>query len=775
MKNKQLKILKDNVWVEIDLLENNPIRYNKVINKISDFESRSLSHTNTFSIELTYNNRQAFGINVFNVQEMSLNLNIKYVAKYFINNTLSQKGFVVINNMDGDILNLNLIDEPLDLFDKWGDISFKDFLQSSVLQYPSDYQSSIDELRNYTLSKTALVPFTNEVGSRGYHLGLFPNNLNTIGNDFQLDSDGLRLDNQFNPYQSRPIFNAKAFLDLITETYGYTPIYNETVNWEEFESTYIISPNANSGEEGGSAFNQEQRSFSRKTNFHFSSYNNVTELFTVQVGFTFQSSVGISPNSLTNFPPNPPGVDVQGNNWFSENRIYSPNISGGNSGLIRFLGECNSTIIPHVPQAFVVYKDTSVTNGYVIESALINSNSSTFNLIDFTIDKSQFDSPSSADAGELIGVYVNNTVSNTVAQNLVNMYAVEQFLTEGEVSFDKNKQFLPTNVDLTYAAPKENLKDLLKGLLQWRSVLIDVKESTKEVMFFSYEFYKNQKRDGNYYNWSEYFLKFSEPKYNTNYGNKYAKKNRISLKSPYSTNYYDEEILSQGDLSRLKDFSKNEVSLYKDIETVFAIGNSVTPYYEYQSKGLGLVKHDGTIGDLTQSRADGSMGLTISNLPAIKNTVNYETSKSNKNWYELIGNSIKVEAEFLLPINVFKNIDLTYPVYINDLNGFYIIEEVEEYSDEETPVNVKLIKLPDVESSSDNGTESIDYSAIVIEPNPVIFDLYWKISANFTFNNWTGTSATLEMIKTDENGVPLGSGNISEIIPQSNIDNNNFI
>ena len=82
-------------------------------------------------------------------------------------------------------------------------------------------------------------------------------------------------------------------------------------------------------------------------------------------------------------------------------------------------------------------------------------------------------------------------------------------------------------------------------------------------------------------------------------------------------------------------------------------------------------------------------------MPAIKNVVEDQLASSTNDWYTLIDKSIRAKAKFLLPLSVFKKIDLTYPVFINDLNGFYIIEEIEQYVSGEQEVVINLIKLPD--------------------------------------------------------------------------------
>jgi hypothetical protein len=62
-------------------------------------------------------------------------------------------------------------------------------------------------------------------------------------------------------------------------------------------------------------------------------------------------------------------------------------------------------------------------------------------------------------------------------------------------------------------------------------------------------------------------------------------------------------------------------------------------------------------------------------------------------WYDIVDRAVRAQATFLIPLNIIKNLDLSRPIYIRKLGGFYIIEEVEEYTDAQTTVRVKLIKL----------------------------------------------------------------------------------
>ena len=80
-------------------------------------------------------------------------------------------------------------------------------------------------------------------------------------------------------------------------------------------------------------------------------------------------------------------------------------------------------------------------------------------------------------------------------------------------------------------------------------------------------------------------------------------------------------------------------------------------------------------------------------LPLIAN-VNYATLPQGvEEWYNLIDKAVRVKAKFLLPIRTIKNLDLSKPIYVGELGGFYIIEEISEYTGPSNEVTVKLIRL----------------------------------------------------------------------------------
>ena len=253
----RVEILKGTEWVELYLGEEKVIKYNVVINRVGTINSREIKHSNTFAIPYVSQNIQALDINKFNPIDMASALNVKYKAKYYVREKLLQIGYIVVNNTESGVININFIDEALGIIEKWGATTYKDLITSGNPSIPSDYATNIAALRNWSLTHSGIVPATTSVGSRGNKLTLFPNNLNAIGEKFQILNSGVRLITGFNPYQSRPIWNTKAFFDLVTESFGYTPHYDPSVDWDRLKRTYLIESKLDSSSNSDQPYSSE--------------------------------------------------------------------------------------------------------------------------------------------------------------------------------------------------------------------------------------------------------------------------------------------------------------------------------------------------------------------------------------------------------------------------------------------------------------------------------------------------------------------------------------
>ncbi len=881
MENTRLEILKDGVYVPLKLRDNQPIRYNSVINKIGKVDVREISHSNTFSIPYISQNIDALTLNDFNVHELAVSLNKKYDAKYYKEGILLQVGYIVVNGSDGDSIKLNFIDGALELTQVWGSTKYIDLLRSGNPSIPADYQTAIAEMRDYELLNDAVAPHLSDIPNEDYPISLFPNSLNCIGDKFQKYYDGARPLDAFNPYQSRPIFNAYAFMNIICEAYNYTPIFNDSIDWDIIKKTYMVADGLNKSEQDISGIQTTEHDTIDTTEPHYSSTNAFGNVYVYQASMEFPSDVGIAPNSVDNFPSAPLGVELPAPSFFSKRSLFVPDItetvgeirfranffssyintelvndgdfsdpanwattgsatanSSGNfpnttnssiaqnfaiggagdfyqleyeivstnngqlsvsgafstttipsdfTGVARvslqgsggtltfnnngsFVGEINNISIKKVYHPiFAVWKNSTSGLAPIIDLVPTSENNNSFLFLDSTVDKNYFDeTPTQADPDGFIGMYILVDQDSLLSDQgvMTNMRVTETISPPGYISYDPDSnEFLQENIDLTYAAPKKNITTLLTGLMHKEGMLMNIDHTNKEVEFFSYSYYKTQANSGEYYDWTKYLQEYVNPNFNTQYGQQYAITNRLGLSSPYLGNTVDIVLGNQSSQSKYKDFKKNSVKNFKDVKKVdnVNIAGSV-PYVEYAVEGLSLVEHEGDLADLDNLDWDKNNYGTLSNLPYIQN-VNFTIVPAGVSWwYNLIDTAVRAKPTFLLPAEVASKLDLRKPIYVGQLGGFYILEELEGYEDSSTPVRAKLIKIPDIDATSlapVSSAQEINTFAFSVTPNSIVFETdvhYLMTSTQFENYDPRPTSATMYAVKLDgSGGTPTGT------------------
>lgn len=691
MIESRLEIFRDGEWRTLELDNKNSIKYNKVINRIGDINSREIGHSNTFTLPPTKVNLTSLNINVFNHKRLAKSLNAKYPARYFVEEQILQNGFLIINNTINNDIKVNFIDESLGIIDEWGSTTFKELLRSLSSNIPTDYVSAITEMKEYFIDKNNVLSPLSQVGSRGYNLALFPNNLNCIGDDFQVDVNGDRINNTFNPYQSRPVFNAKAIFDLAVEAYGFNPIYDESVNWANVEKTYVVSKDLskNYKEEASSSI---YSIISGDPDLILRSSISGGSTFDVESALIYPMVRSFVPNDISNWIDPDSGYS---NSYLGTNCVFKPDLNTSTLGSILFRVSSPNSIIPG--QVFACWENLNASGDVIFSNMAISDiENISMGVITFTVSKSQLNFAPSG-AGELIGVFATVLESgvSTASSEVSSVQVTEAFLPIDAISYDENGQYIDEAVDLTYAAPNESIKKLLKGLMQKDGILMNVDVKSKEITFFNYTKYQKNIKEGIFNDWSNYLRKYSDYKYNTNFGNSYGRINEIALTDAYSGNTAIIRLDNQDSDSKYKDKAENFVNIFKDVESVKIISNSQAPYLEYENQGLGLVEFNRIIGPLNQTNANNIIQGNISALPALSN-VNYINAPSGIiSWYSLVDLSVRATPKFLIPVDVIKNLDLSIPVYIEDLGGYYIIEEVAEYINSSTLVNVKLIKIID--------------------------------------------------------------------------------
>jgi len=770
----KIEILKGGIWLELELKKSSKVKYNVRINKIGETSNRQIGSTNTFSLPLVSSNIQILDINIYNQYTLAKALNRKYEARYSINDKLIKSGFLLINNTKNGNINVNFIDEALDIVSKWGSITYKELLEDETLPIESDYQTSISELRNYSMPVNTLLSHLPTLGSRGYNLCLFPNNINAIGESFQITSTDIREDDSFNPYQSRPIFNAMSLFDLACERYGYTGIFDSSVDWDSVKETYFISEENDKNDDGDSGESVTNTYPSIDSTTHFSRYSPtfLNKFVTSKYIMKFPTSNSVQPSSFSNWKDNQYIYDTSSSwsynpveFWRNSNTVFTPNLQAGNSGDIRFTADITLNSDPDGSNILVVayWMPTNQANDVISEGWGTESGVNQFPPeitsgvdfdLDITINKNLFNAvPAGADYLIGISLSADSFSTNGNVTTMKNMQVIESSLTGDVISFDKFDQYENNVVDFTYAASRKTLKTLMTSIMHKEGILMDINDTTKEIKFFTYDHYKTQVENGIFEIWDDYLLEYNSPRWETNYGNKYGKINEISLSEPFKGNSYLYELENQGELSRYQDKALDKLSNFKDVSQVFKVNNTLSPYTEYTSKGLGLVEFRGELdGLLAQVRAEGGVSPgKIADLPLIAN-VNYATIPDGvEAWYNLIDNAVRVNPQFLLPLDVIKNLDLSKPIYIGKLGGFYIIEEVSEYISSDKSVSVKLIKLvtelgvaPPVEPIG-----SITLSSVAFDGSPS------KITNTISFVGYTPTEATITGSQQGEFG-PTG-------------------
>lgn len=734
------------------------IKYNAVINKVGKVATREISHTNTFTLPHVHHNLQALGLNVFNPTELAKAMNAKYIAKYYVEDKLLKKGYLVINNTNGGLIKVNFIAESLSLTSQWGSISYQELLQDEVRQFPADYAAAIAELRDYDLDKNAVLTPLSEIGTRGYNLCLFPNNLNAIGDKFQIDQNEQRVTDTFNPYQSRPIWNAKSVFDLACEGFGYTADFDDSVDWDKVAETYIVNDKGDQSKKGLNGIQTSTYQTISSNSPYYSRFDALFNNFQTKALFNFSTVTSLRPNDIPGWVDptglavhNPFNSNITGP-WMSEQSVFTPNNAAGNVGEIHFIADHGQTALTNYEYSiFNIWSNATPGGDIVVDTVLFDSFGvnnpptefvvGTTYQVDLTIDKTYYDTiPTGADS--LIGIMVSFGTSFSGSNGgLYNMIVQEEWLPEGVVAFDDFGQFLPDSADLAYAAPRDSVKKVLSNLMHKEGILMDINDDTKVVKFFNYGEYEQQRVDGNFSDWSKYLLKYDSFMHNTDYGTNYAKLNKIGLSDPFIGNTFDLVLENQGSDSKYKDVANDFVSAFKDVENVRQINNTF-PYFEYTNQGVGLVEFTGIVTNtLTQTRADNTTQGTFNELAHVAN-VNYATIPDGVNlWYTLVDQAVRVDAKFLIPVDVMNSLDLSEPIYVEELGGFYIIEEIKEYINGTNAVTVKLIKLID-------DYRGLEEQATTFPPQINLTATDWNADGFIFFNNGISTNTSFNFYNT---------------------------
>jgi hypothetical protein len=748
----RVEIFKNDTWVEL-VLKEEKIKYNVLSNKIGNFEQRRISHSNTFALPYVSENIIALDINTLSPVLMAEALNKKFPARYFVKDKLLQKGFLVINNTIRGEINVNFIDEALVITDEWGRRTFKQLLHElganplsftkSVIS--TNFMNIINILKNYETDKTLQVQNAPSsicsgddpsIDGSEVYIARYPNLLNAIGDKFNLDSGGNRKLDGFNPFQSRPIFSIFGFLYIVCQAFGYRLRLDPSVDFELLRDTYLTGkstkegtpikdatvfsitptiPTTGPGYLGSTSFAGigQYRSF-------FFKYPNTTVTYD-----SIGRKTGVSsktPNEIGGYTPSPPPsmgpyrVKVEDINNTKCIVEIEPNFVGE----VQWTGAFSGIDVNFFAYRYAVARSIwKKPTGEVIEAPFTTQNNFVGEYEGFTItgDKSQLNNtPPGATifVGLLliIGIEQQGTWFNDPsAMNYLHFQ--EKVLLNDKVQFDSFGQYISNRTNLLDLAPDTSIKELLSNVLQQQGLLLTFEKDSEGVQniakLFTYGAYRNkvaEVRAGDitkYYDWSEYHQRYVPPLFNTDYGSMYGEVNEIGLSSPFPGNIgrvtISTNITSQGFQTKLIPLAKNETKGLRDVSQVKLIFNT-EPYYEYTLSEQGLVScsfNEFLGGVRKQYNAELAVStIDCAPLPKLSNVIYADTFLpiGIKEWYYLVDVAVKCEATFLLPILVLQTLDLSIPVFVESLGGFYIIEEIPEYTDNVTPVKVKLIKLP---------------------------------------------------------------------------------
>jgi hypothetical protein len=704
MDSTRLEILVEGVWRKLKLREFQSVSYNKLVNKIGNPTSREISHTNTFSLPYIEQNIKALEINRFNHNRLAIALNRRYECKYYIEEKILQEGFLIINNFLQDEIRVNFIDAALNIIEKWSNKSFRELILDDTLAIPADYKAAILEMQTYFLDKDLVAPFLSPVGARGYNLSLFPNNLNCIGEKFQQNIDGTREDDAFNSFQSRPIFNSKAVFDLACEAYGYTPIFDASVDWDSVASNYMVNSGLGESSKRDDSYVvqgiyiQPRRLENTRIVDAFDNGGTWTSI-TIVAGDPSQSTIG----SKALIPNNIPGWSSPIGSWSPGYKdlkcVFVPNLSEFTQGKIKYTIQVAPSSIVVSPYKIYSCWENATPLGpvlfreLVVQSIITSPNGD--NLAEFVVNKSEL-IIAPAGASSLIGVFGSlkeenpTTFTGTIT---IDETVLESFSSQDNISYDELGQYDSQSIDLTYAAPTKSIIELLKGLMNKDGILMEIDEEAKTVNFFNYNIYKNKVDAKDFEDWSDYLLKWNPFTYNTDYGNDYAKFNELGLMEPYLGNTNKVQIGNQGYDSKNKEFTTNYNATFKDVESVNNINNTTTPYIEFENKGLGLVTLTGFLGSLNQINTSKVSQGVINNLPELSN-INYSILPSGiESWYNIVDVAVRSSPTLLIPMPVIRDLKLSKPIYIGEMNGYWLVEEISEYKNSSEPVTAKLIRV----------------------------------------------------------------------------------
>lgn len=698
-------------WDELDLTDGNGVRYNSLVNLITKPSERKISHSNTLSLPLTSNNIKSLRLNLFNHLDLASKLNKKYRALVKSGEQTIRECYLVINNTHGDI-NVNLIDKSLDLLDLWGSTTFRQILTDDAIiaNMPTAYQDTIREMQDYYIEISNVLPQLSHISGLTVPLAEFPNSLNPIGDKFNIKSDKDRQsDTDFNSRQSRPVFNARSFLEASCYAFGYSPILDNDIDIVKLQDTYITPKSTQNPSIDESA--KTSISFSSNTGAQYEDlahpdFRREIMLYKRHDFPNDDDGKWITPNEVPNFVPSL-AFWGDASHWGDDACIYQPTLTQSTYGTIFYenaIFDANSD--KRRTRVFVkALYENALTGGPVVWKDVTHTPDRTnwvegvgLGDLSFTIEKEQLVSPPTG-GKKFIGIMVAVQADTWLDQFYSDIVAkqsdvIETYREWEGILYDEHLQYeLGTYPDLRLEAPDTFIKKLMSSILNNSGLLIDIDEESKKVTFYPYDRYETKFNNSDFVNISDYVIKGTRPRFDTNFGTQYGQINRFQLTSPYPGNTFDLKLTNQDVDSKLDILVTNTVKEFKDVSEVIRLTNR----YEFTNKDLGLVESARDSGgnlvnlSLTQADIDG-VSIGAISLPHINNYNYGVLPKGVTTWYSLINKGVRVTDEFIIPNDVYKGISLKDLFFVDKLGGAVIIEEIKEYKDQYTPVAISFIR-----------------------------------------------------------------------------------
>jgi len=740
MNGFEIKVVVSGGYEALELYSGSKVSYNSIMNKIGNLSTREISHSNTFSIPKTVTNNRILNLNEFNYDSLARGLNEKFRAQTLFDGVKIGDYYLVINKTDDKDIKINLLDKSYDLLDKWRSITFHEILTNSSYYtgFPQSYQDQLLSLKEYEWyldEGIAQIPSIN-----GTPICWFPNTVNQVGDSFNTEQpfggsaseeEGRRLEMGYlNPAQSRPIWNVYKFLEMVCLAFGYTISYGSEVNQTDLKQLGIVSPDANKS----STSTVEDRDFTIVNSSEILPIESYTFIEIVngedppdlryEYGCVYGSGVSglkiVTPSSLLTSIPDaetllgafdgffvsPDGVEA----WKTSGCMITPDVVAEDTELT-YEHDLDPRIGVTIQQnpgvgSEIGFKDTRF-------SLWKNASGNVAAVLRTTTDNLMGEmakAPSNFFQSDFIGVvqityyrwgYIDqsNYTQITPLPHLVN-YSVREQYSEviGDNINDVDEYVVDEGTtDLTFGAPRTKILELVSGILKYRGLILNINQEDETVLVTSYTDILNNGTLGNYIDLSDEFLPNLKSTFNTDFGKDFGKVLDIGLRTPFPGNKSPYDLpFTNGVELKYADSVEYLNSTYSDIIKLLQIRNpGFSEFLEVSADSLSLVKYISNITDRGIYNSDTSY-LTNPYMNSAYLSFSNTDSATLHSWLDLIAKGVKVTAKFSLSVSKYNSIanNMDFPVYIQGLRGFFIVDEIKEYNGSDTITEIRLIKIP---------------------------------------------------------------------------------